>query len=85
MKKYIYILSVCTAAMFATACIGDLDQYPHEDITSEGVYTNLQNYKSVLGKIYVSMETTGQGKDGNLDPSSNYGQDYIRCYFNLTE
>ena len=85
MKKYIYILSVCTAAMFATSCIGDLDQYPHEDITSESVYTNLQNYKSVLGKIYVSMVTTGQGKDGNLDLSSNYGQDYIRCYFNLQE
>ena len=85
MKKYIYILSMCTAAMFATSCIGDLDQYPHEDITSESVYTSLQNYKSVLGKIYVSMVTTGQGKDGNLDLSSNYGQDYIRCYFNLQE
>ena len=47
MKKYIYILSMCTAAMFATSCIGDLDQYPHEDITSESVYTSLQNYKSV--------------------------------------
>lgn len=85
MKKYIYILSMCTATMFATSCVGDLDQYPHEEITSENVYTSLQNYKSVLGKIYVSMVTTGQSKDGNLDLSSNYGQDYIRCYFNLQE
>ena len=85
MKKYIYILSVCTAAMFATSCIGDLDQYPHEDITSESVYTSLQNYKSVLGKIYVSMVTKGQEKDGNEDLSSNRGEDYMRCYFNLQE
>ena len=69
MKKYIYILSMCTAAMFATSCIGDLMQYPHEDITSESVYTSLQNYKSVLGKIYVSMVTKGQEKDGNEDLS----------------
>ena len=85
MKKYIYILSMCTAAMFATSCIGDLDQYPHEDITSESVYTSLQNYKSVLGKIYVSMVTKGQEKYGNLDLSSNRGEDYMRCYFNLQE
>lgn len=85
MKKYIYILSMCTAAMFATSCIGDLDQYPHEDITSESVYTSLQNYKSVLGKIYVSMVTKGQEKDGNEDLSSNRGEDYMRCYFNLQE
>lgn len=85
MKKYIYILSMCTAAMFATSCVGDLDQYPHEEITSENVYTSLQNYKSVLGKIYVSMVTKGQEKDGNLDLSSNSGEDYMRCYFNLQE
>ena len=85
MKKYIYILSMCTATMFATSCVGDLDQYPHEEITSENVYTNLQNYKSVLGKIYVSMVTQGQEKYGNLDLSSNYGHDYMRCYFNLQE
>ena len=85
MKKYIYILSMCTAAMFATSCVGDLDQYPHEDITSESVYTSLQNYKSVLGKIYVSMVTKGQEKDGNEDLSSNRGEDYMRCYFNLQE
>ena len=76
---------MCTAAMFATSCIGDLDQYPHEDITSESVYTSLQNYKSVLGKIYVSMVTKGQEKDGNEDLSSNRGEDYMRCYFNLQE
>ena len=85
MKKYIYILSMCTAAMFATSCVGDLDQYPHEEITSESVYTSLQNYKSVLGKIYVSMVTKGQEKDGNEDLSSNRGEDYMRCYFNLQE
>ena len=78
-------MSICSATILTPSCVGDLDQYPHEEITSESVYTNLENYKSVLGKIYVSMVTKGQEKDGNLDLSSNRGEDYMRCYFNLQE
>lgn len=85
MNKLIHILSMSAAVMFTASCVGDLDQYPHEDTTSESVYTSLQNYKSVLGKIYTSMVTKGQEKDGNEDLSSNRGEDYMRCYFNLQE
>lgn len=72
--------------MLLFSCTDDLDQYPHEETTSKDVYTTVANYKSVLGKIYVSFVTTGQEKGGgNPDLDSNMGQDYMRCYFNLQE
>lgn len=85
MKKIFYTaFYFCSALLFAS-CIGDLDQYPHVDETSSSIYTNAENYKAVLGKIYTSMVTTGQEKNGDEDLSSNSGQDYMRCYFNLQE
>lgn len=85
MKKIFYIaFYFCSTLLFAS-CIGDLDQHPHVDETSSSIYTSAENYKSVLGKIYTSMVTTGQEKNGNEDLSSNSGQDYMRCYFNLQE
>jgi len=68
------------------SCTGDLDQYPHTETTSKDVYTTVENYKAVLAKLYVAFVTTGQEKGGgNADLSSNMGQDYMRCYFNLQE
>lgn len=85
MKKIFYTtLYFCSALLFAS-CVGDLDQYPHEDETASTVYTSAANYKAVLGKIYAAMVTTGQEKGGNADLSSNSGQDYMRCFFNLQE
>ena len=85
MKKIFYTaFYFCSALLFAS-CIGDLDQYPHVDETSSSIYTNAENYKAVLGKIYTSMVTTGQEKNGDEDLSSNSGQDYMRCFFNLQE
>jgi len=49
------------------------------------IYTSAANYKAVLGKIYTAMVTTGQEKSGDPDLSSNSGQDYMRCFFNLQE
>ena len=69
-----------------TSCVGDLDQYPHIETTSQQIYTSVENYEAVLGKIYNSLVTTGQGKGGDIsDLSSNFGYDYMRCYFNLQE
>ena len=85
MKKIFYIAFYFCSTLLFTSCIGDLDQYPHVDETSSSIYTSAENYKSVLGKIYTSMVTTGQEKNGNEDLSSNSGQDYMRCYFNLQE
>lgn len=83
--KFKYSLLIA-ALVGMTSCTGDLDQFPHEETTSNDVYTTLDNYRAVLGKIYTSMTVNGQGKGGdNSDLSSNMGQDYMRAYFNLQE
>ena len=85
MKKILYTAFYFCSALLLSSCIGDLDQYPHEDETSSTIYTSADNYKAVLGKIYAAMVTTGQEKGGDPDLSSNSGQDYMRCFFNLQE
>lgn len=85
-NKYIKLFAVTALLAGSASCTGDLDQYPHTETTSEDVYTSIENYEAVLGKIYASMVTNGQGKGGdNADLSSNMGYDYMRCYFNLQE
>ena len=74
-----------TAALtLNTACTDDLNQFPHNETTSEQVYTNIQNYESVLGKIYASMTATGQESSGT-DFSSSHGENYMRMFINLQE
>ena len=86
MKKIIYALILCAGAFIATSCVGDLDQMPQIETTSSDVYSKAENYKSVLGKLYVSFVINGQGRGGsNADLSSNNGQDYMRAYFNLQQ
>lgn len=85
MKKIFYTALYFCSVLLMSSCIGDLDQYPHEDETSSTIYTSAANYKAVLGKIYAAMVTTGQEKSGDPDLSSNSGQDYMRCFFNLQE
>ena len=77
MKKILYTAFYFCSALLLSSCIGDLDQYPHEDETSSTIYTSADNYKAVLGKIYAAMVTTGQEKGGDPDLSSNSGQDYM--------
>lgn len=85
MKKTLYIC--CAAGMLSlTGCLDELNQMPHQQTTSQDVYTSVENYKAVLAKLYASFVITGQEKgDGNPDLSSNSGYDYMRCYFNLQE
>ena len=85
MKKIFYSVLFISTFIFSS-CVGDLDQFPHKETTSADVYAEAANYKAVLGKLYVSFVTAGQEKGGgNADLSSNNGQDYMRCYFNLQE
>ena len=86
-KTYIYkAFTVAALLVGMGACTADLDQYPHTETTSQNVYTTVENYEAVLGKIYAAMVTNGQGKGGeNSDLSSNMGYDYMRCFFNLQE
>lgn len=81
---YLFIFLV---AGFITSCTKDLDQYPHEQLTSPSVYTSVENYKSVLAKLYASLAVAGIEKgDANADmaaAAASYG--YMRAYFNLQE
>ena len=90
-KNILYTMMMGAAVLTsATSCISDLDQYPQTETTSKDVYTSLANYESVLGKIYASMVTSGQGKGGdNKDMESvlndGSGFDYMRMFINLQE
>ncbi len=74
----------------ATSCVSDLDQYPQTETTSKDVYTTLANYEAVLGKIYASMVTSGQGKGGDSKDmesvlNNGSGFDYMRMFINMQE
>lgn len=86
MKKIVYTILFCAGVLLNASCVGDLDQYPHIETTSANVYTSVENYKAVLGKLYASFVVAGQEKGGgNADLSSNKGFDYMRNYFNMQE
>lgn len=86
-KTTLNILAAAALVLSMASCTADLDQYPHTETTSAQIYgDSIANYEAVLGKIYNSMVTTGQGKGGdNADLTSNSGYDYMRCFFNLQE
>lgn len=74
------------AGLLLTACTDDLNQMPVTETTSNDVYAQAGNYKSVLAKIYASYVLAGQGQGGdNGDLSTINGQDFSRGYFNLQE
>ncbi len=74
------------ATVLLSSCTKDLDQYPIIETTSATVYTTEANYKAVLGKLYAAFVIGGQEKgNANPDLSSNTGQDYLRCNFNMQE
>lgn len=85
MKRIIYTLTLVATVMLSS-CTDDLDQMPITETTSASVYTTEANYQAVLGKLYASFVIAGQEKGGtNPDLSSNTGQDFMRCYFNMQE
>ena len=47
MKKIFYTAFYFCSALLLSSCIGDLDQYPHEDETAASIYTSAANYKAV--------------------------------------
>lgn len=87
MKKYQYILALSALLSGSlSSCIGDLDQFPHIEETGKTVYTNPENYKMALAKLYASFVICGQEKGGgNKDFETNKGYDYMRSYINLQE
>ena len=89
MKKIYHLLCAAlfsAGTVLTASCVGDLDQFPHIEQTSANVYTSVDNYKAVLGKLYVSFTIAGQEKGGGKeDLTSNKGWDYMRNYFNMQE
>ena len=85
MKRILYTALICCGCLLTPSCVGDLDQFPHTETTSENIYNSVDSYYQVLAKIYTAMVTTGQEQSGSEDLSSNKGFDYMRCYFNLQE
>ncbi len=90
-KNAIYTMMVGAAVITgATSCVSDLDQYPHTETTSKDVYNTLANYEAVLGKIYASMVSSGQGKGGDNQDlvsvlNAGKGFDYMRMFWNMQE
>ena len=90
MKRIYHLLCAAlfsAGAVLTTSCVGDLDQYPHIEPTSATVYTSVDNYKAVLGKLYVAFTIASQQKGGagTADLTTNKGWDYMRNYFNMQE
>jgi len=84
MKKILYIYAL-GVAFILSSCHDQLNQYPHEQDTSESVFSKPENYISALAKCYASFVVTGQEIGGNHDLSSNKGYAYYRNYINLQE
>ncbi|MCM1401515.1 MAG: RagB/SusD family nutrient uptake outer membrane protein [Bacteroides sp.] len=87
MKKFNIISIIILAFGVALgSCTDDLDQMPVTETTSNDVYADAANYRSVLAKIYASYVLAGQGQGGdNGDLTTINGQDFSRGYFNLQE
>ena len=87
--KFKHILTVGVAAsLFLASCEKDLDRMPETEVTSASVYSNFNNYKGVLAKIYAGLAMSGQeGGDGNADIGGIDGgtSNYLRQYFQLQE
>ena len=86
MKKIIYLFIFALSGLWFHSCTDDLNQMPVTETTSSDVYSNAENYKKVLAKIYASYVLAGQAQGGdNGDLTTINGQDFSRGYFNLQE
>lgn len=82
----IILAGIYVVSSLMCSCVDDLNQMPKADTTSADVYSDPNNYRSVLAKIYATYVLAGQGQGGeNADLSSINGQDFSRGYFNLQE
>ena len=84
--KYIFAFMTVIALGLITSCTEDLNQSPTVQVTSASVYSNAENYKSVLAKVYASLAVAGQEKgDANTDLGGKTYWGYLRIYYNMQE
>ena len=88
MKKQIfkYIVAVASIVLSTgvfTSCLGQLDRFPTNDLTSEKVYTSLDGYKSVMAKVYGAYCAVGNDVTGKDDMmmGDGFSADFLRCLF----
>lgn len=81
--KYIAMAFLAMGTASLTASCDDLDQEPQTDTTASNVYTTAANFRSVLAKIYSVL--TLKGSTGSNDLTTNKGEAFMRCYFNLQD
>ncbi|GGF65888.1 RagB/SusD family nutrient uptake outer membrane protein [Wenyingzhuangia marina] len=68
-NKYIWIASIVSIMTFSS-CTNELDQSPidPDSFTEKNVFSNVENVKSALAKVYASLVLTGQsGPAGDAD------------------
>ncbi|WP_303241127.1 hypothetical protein [Phocaeicola plebeius] len=44
MKRILYTAMICCGCFLTPSCVGDLDQFPHTEITSENIYNSAESY-----------------------------------------
>ena len=58
MKKIFYTAFYFCSALLLSSCIGDLDQYPHEDETAASIYTSAEPAPSASAITSGVMSST---------------------------
>jgi hypothetical protein len=89
-SKYKALLFVASLSLVNTACFKDLNTVPLDknEITSADVFSNQDNYKLVLAKLYAGLAVSGQqGPAGQPDIAGiDEGfSTYLRQYWNAQE
>ncbi len=90
MINRIYRITLATAALWLTSCLGDLDPKPlgPNVLNSANVYQTKDDYKRGLAKLYASFVLSGQqGPAGQPDIAGideGFGN-YLRQYWNCQE
>lgn len=86
--KTIGSIAAFSLLLTTTSCVKDLEQTPITDVTSASVFTDFNNYRPALAKVYGGFATGGQTSGGgNADINgidANFSQ-YTRVIFTLED
>lgn len=72
LKKYISLGLASLCCVWATSCLGDLDQEPILDKSSSSIH-NEADCQSFLAKIYSGFGLSGNSSDTNVEPDLQGG------------
>lgn len=73
LKKYISLGLASLCCVWATSCLGDLDQEPILDKSSSSIH-NEADCQSFLAKIYSGFGLSGNSSDTNVEPDLQGGR-----------